>query len=261
MGTSSTPTNLLQIGQAIAIKAGLPVPTTVIGNTDRTVQAILQAIKDGSQKDAYRDVDWAVLHLEYTFKTTGAEYYDMPPDFDRFVNNTIWDRTNGQTLVGPVGPEKWQMYQSGLSGLTGTRRVCRITGQDRVIMRPFKPPRLQVYPDTASATYPNAAEDSIEIAYEYITTNYIMNMGVFGWPLGAEWKSDDDYAVIDDDMIEAAALWRLLRILGMSYADEREEYNALVLERGSHDAGAETMSLLQGDAMFNLNIPDTGFGS
>jgi hypothetical protein len=254
-------TNLLQIGQAIAIKAGLPVPTTIVGSTERTVQTIFQAIKDGSQKDAYRDVDWAVLHLEYSFKTTGSEYYDMPPDFDRFVNNTIWDRTNGQKLIGPVGPEKWQMYMSGLTGITGLYRICRITGQDRVIMRPFKQPRLQLYPDTASTTYPNAAEEAIEIFYEYITTDYIMNMGVLGWPLGSEWKSDDDYTVIDDDVVEAAALWRLLRILGMSYADEREEYNALVLERGSHDGGAETLSLLQNDSMFALNIPDTGFGS
>jgi hypothetical protein len=252
---------LKQLGQAIAIKAGLPVPTTIVGNTDRTVQAIFQAIKDGSQKDAYRDVDWAVLHLEYTFTTLGSDYYDMPTDFDRLVNNTIWDRTNGCTLVGPVGPEKWQLYVSGLSGMTGSRRICRIVGQNRVSPQVFKPPRLQIYPDDSSSTSPNTAEDPIDVAYEYITTKYIMSGGQNFLKFNSEWVTDDDYSLIDDDVIEAAALWRLLRILGMSYSDEREEYNALVLERGSSDGGAETLSLLQNDYMFGVNIPDTGFGS
>lgn len=253
--------NLLQIGQAIAIKAGLPVPSTIVGNTDRTVQAIFQAIKDGSQKDAYRDVDWSVLHIEYTFGTTGAGYYDLKPDFDRFVNNTIWDRTNGQTLIGPVAPDKWQLYVSGLSGLTGSRRICRIVGMNRSHMHPNNPDRLQIYPDDPDVLVVNSAADPIDIAYEYITKWYIVNVGMLGQGLTDQWNSDIDYSVIDDDVIEAAALWRLLRILGMSYADEREEYNALVLERGSSDGGAESLSLLQNDYMFGVNIPDTGYGS
>lgn len=66
--------NLLQIGQAIAIKAGLPSPTSLIGSRERTDQAILQAIKDGTHKDVFRDVDWSFLTVSYSFETTGRKY-------------------------------------------------------------------------------------------------------------------------------------------------------------------------------------------
>ena len=82
-------TPLLQIGQALAIKANLDVPTTLTGNTERTAQVILQCIKDGSLKDAWHDVDWAVLRLEHTFEATGASSTRRNPKIAQVSETTV----------------------------------------------------------------------------------------------------------------------------------------------------------------------------
>ena len=255
-------TPLLQIGQALAIKANLDVPTTLTGNTERTAQVILQCIKDGSLKDAWHDVDWAVLRLEHTFEATGASStsgYVLPSNFGRFINNTIWDRTNMIRIEGPVTPEKWQAYKSGLVELTGLTTICRLgphqtTGSPRDYER-----RLQLYPDVG--TSPGAIDAPITVAFEYISKDFIINKTGPSADLGPTWLTDSDYAIIDTDVIEAAAFWRLLRTIGMGYSDEKAEYDALIADKMANDAGAETLSLIQGNYIFGTNVPETGYGS
>lgn len=256
---------LLQIGEAIAVKAGLPIQVNLIGSSDRTAKLILQAIKDGTSKDAFRDYDWMFLQRESSFTTAGVEYYSMPSDFDRFINNTIWDRTNDRPVLGPVGPTKWQEYESGLTGLTGLQRICRLAGPaidniadiDRPVLR-----RVRIYPDDRDS-YAGGATDPIEIAYEYISNKVIQasSGGALLAQYKDDWTSDTDVSLIDPDVIESAALYRLLRSLGMSYSDEQEEYNGLVAERGANDSGAETLSMARRTQTFNVNIPETGYGS
>lgn len=261
---------LLQIGQALAIKANLDVPTTLTGNTERTAQLIYQCIKDGASKDAWHDVDWAVLRLEHTFDTDGSGEggayttggYVLPKNFGRFINNTIWDRTNSIRIEGPVTPEKWQAYKSGLGGLTGMTRICRIGPHTQSIIgvNVDYSRRLLIYPDDIDTTT-NAAADPITVAFEYISKNFIVSRYMHTDELGSTWTTDNDYPIIDDDVIEAASLWRLLRTLGMSYADEKEEYDALISDKMSNDAGAETLSLIQHGYIFGANVPETGYGS
>lgn len=264
------PNTLAQIGKAIAIKAGLEVPTTLHGNTDRTASLFYQCIRDGTFRDAYRDVDWAVIRLEYTFTTTGTDYdltnaggYELPQNFGRFISGTIWDRTNDRKIQGPVTPQKWQMYRSGLSGLTGMTRICRFGPHTQYIIgvNVNYSKRLLIYPDDPDEDTPNAAADPIEIAFEYLSNKIIVNQFGTSGNLGSSWRSDDDYAIIDDNVIEAAATWRLLRTLGMSYADEKEEYNALVQDLAANDAGAETLSLVPRPLVLGANTPDTGYGN
>lgn len=248
----------------MAIKARLEVPTSFHGSDDSTARLIYQCIKDGTSKDAFRDLDWADLRNEYTFTTTGVEYYTLPQDFDRIITDTIWDRTNDRKILGPVSPTKWQDYYSGLSGLTGLQRLCRLAGPTFTqVSNDLSDPRrrLRIYPDEPDDEVTNIAADQITVAFEYISTRYIVNVAEIGSNLSDTWKSDSDYSLIDDDVIEAAALWRVLRALGMSYSDEREEYNALINERASNDSGAETLSMNQVGMIFGANTPDTGYGS
>jgi len=242
---------VLQIGNAAASACGLPQQTTLNGNTNQNAVRILQSVKDAAGRDVFRGQDWVSLQIEHTFATTGATSYDeIPSDFDRLINGTLWDRTNERPLVGPVTAQQWQRYESGLDGLTGLTLLFRIasgyflgtTHIDKVI---------KIYPTTSTGQ---------TIAFEYISNEYVLDIA------GAKKDAvdaDTDTFLFDDDLVEVAATWRLLRNLGMTYADERIEFETLMDERSSNDGGAGSLSMQLRSTwqIRDPNVPDTGYGA
>lgn len=237
---------VLQIGNEAAALCNLPQQTTLVGNTNQNAVRILQAVKDGSEKDVFRGEEWVNLQLEHTFATDASSSYSLPVDFDRIINGTIWDRTNDRPLVGPVTPQQWQQYESGLDGLTGLTKLFRIVGDgagSKVV---------KIYPSTSTGE---------TIAFEYISNKYILDANAVD--LKAAVAADGDTFLFDDDLVVAAVTWRLLRLLGLGYADEKIEFDMLIEERAANDGGAGTICMQLG-SHFNLldpNIPDTGYGS
>src|SRR5882672_8361689 len=53
--------------------------------------------------------------------------YALPSDFDHYINQTWWDRTNRWQLLGPDSPQIDQWHRSGLV-VTGPRRHFRQIG-------------------------------------------------------------------------------------------------------------------------------------
>ena len=241
---------VLQIGNAAASACGLPQQTNLVGNNNQNALRILQSVKDAAARDVFRGQDWVNLQYEHTFVTTGASSYDeLPVDFDRMINGTIWDRTNERPVYGPVTAQKWQRYESGLDGLTGLTLLFRIVGDgegSKVI---------KIYPSTSTGT---------TIAYEYISNKYVSDVvGAGVTPdLKSEVNDDGDIFLFDDDLVEVGATWRLLRNLGMTYADEKIEFEALMDERMANDGGAGSVSMMLRSTwqIRDPNIPDTGYG-
>lgn len=96
--------------------------------------------------------------------TTTEDYYfsqdryALPEDFDEAINRTHWDRYNRWELVGPLTPQHWQFYKSGLIAQTPRRRF-RVSGmQDNKFT--INPP-------------PGTAEAGQYLAFEYQSLNWI----------------------------------------------------------------------------------------
>lgn len=76
--TSSNQKTLLQIVQEVMGDFGLPTPTTVIGNTDKTVrQMLIHATRIGEELAARGSLNdgWPVMRKEYTFNLIGYGGY------------------------------------------------------------------------------------------------------------------------------------------------------------------------------------------
>jgi hypothetical protein len=58
-----------------------------------------------------------------------------------------------------------------------------------------------------------------------------------------DWLNDSDTSILSEDLIELGVVWRLLARLGMSYAEEKAEYDAQVGQAIARDGGAATLSL------------------
>jgi hypothetical protein len=238
---------VLEIGNEAAGLCNLPQQTTLVGNTNQNAVRILRAVKDAAEKDVFRGAEWEILQYEDTFATDASTSYDeLPADFDRFILGTIWDRTNDRPVIGPVTPQLWQKYESGLSGLSGLRLLLRVMGDaagGKVI---------KIHPSTDTGT---------TIAFEYISNKYILDEDAVN--LKDAVAKDGDTFLFDDDLVVAATTWRLLRNLGMSFADEKIEFEEMIAERRSNDGAGEVLNM-QLSSVFRFtdpNIPETGYGS
>jgi len=237
---------VLEIGNAAATVVGLPEQSTLLGNTNQNARRILKAVKDAA-RDAFHDIDWVRLTRTHTFATDGSSYYLLPTYYDRIVNGTIWDRTNYKPVLGPMTRTEWQKYESGLVSLSGIYKACRIFADDT--LQSVK--RIGIYPETDTGS---------TIAFDYIDSRYVVVNKIGS--VGADITADDNEFLMDDHVIELGTIWRLLRMLGLNYTSEQQEYFSEVQEKQANDSGAPVLELQLGRAFAGRypNLPDSGFG-
>jgi hypothetical protein len=107
---------VLSIGQSLSDDVGLPRYNNLFGNMEQNARRILNSIKDGLLLDVFNDADWEMLKVSSTISVlgsgsayeSGVTTYSLPSDFDRIINDTIWDSTNSRPVRGPVDLREWQ---------------------------------------------------------------------------------------------------------------------------------------------------------
>lgn len=92
---------------------------------------------------------WNYLRQTYLFSTVlGGSLYARAPDFDRYIDQTGWNRTNRLPLGGPLSPQDRELLKALLVGVT-FNVLFDLVGQN-----------FRTYPDVTSA-------GGFLIAYEY----------------------------------------------------------------------------------------------
>lgn len=235
--------SLLTVCQNAIEAVPLRAPTVIIGNTDETAKLALRCAQQEG-KSLLRRHNWLDLVTEYTFPTVASqEDYDLPSDYDRLVNDTLWDRANYTKMRGPLSPQQWQEHKSSVLATTAATwkrfRIRNASGR-----------KFSLFPT------PTAVETMV---FEYVSENFCESSGGTGQ---STWQADDDVGVLDEYLMELGVRWRLLNRLGMSYDEEREEYEDQVSQAISRDGGAPTLSIVGRETYPYLggNVPDTGFG-
>ena len=101
--------SLLTICQNVADFTGFERETTIIGNTSPTARQLL-ALAQREGKQLMRATSWPILLKEHTFSTTsGTQSYALPTDFDRFISDTAFNRTDLDKFTGPLTPQQYQL--------------------------------------------------------------------------------------------------------------------------------------------------------
>lgn len=236
---------LLSICQDVANDIGIASPTLIVGSSEETAKRLLSQSK-AALKSLGKAYNWLSLQTEYTFSTVvDQEDYDLPSDFDRLINDTLWDRTNFEELRGPLSPQQWQEYKSSVLASTVTTwkkyRIRNVSGTVKFSIHPT----------------PDAVES---LVFEYVTQNFCETAGGTGQ---ATWQADTDVGIVDEDLIFLGTRWRMMRRLGMSYEEEKAEYDNELDQAISRDGGAPMLKLYGRDRYRLIgpdNVPDTGFG-
>lgn len=211
---------LLTITQRASRALGLPVPVAVTGSTDiNTLQLLELAQEEGEELS--RRSDWPALTRQQTFTTTAAAVQAgaLPSDWDRFINDSLFNRTTNRKLIGPLSPQDWQAEQANPS-VSVVYDAFRLRGADFLITP--TPPAGQT------------------IAFEYVTNQWCQSSG--GTAQSA-WAADTDTAILAERLFVLGLVWRFRQAKGLEYGEALETYEQEVQKAAGRAPGAGVLSL------------------
>lgn len=150
--------SLLTVVQNVTRELGIPEPSSVVGNTDKTAKQLL-AIAHRVGDEIISRHTWPQLVRTATITLVASQdSYALPTDYDRQINRTHWDRDNTWELVGPLSPQEWQWRREGITA-TSPRRRFRVKGANA----------NQFFVDPS----PESGEAGQVLVYEYVSSSWI----------------------------------------------------------------------------------------
>jgi hypothetical protein len=178
--------------------------------------------------------------------TFGQSDYELPADFQRVIDATLWDRSRFWSMRGPQSPQQWQLYKSSVIGRASIQRRFRFRQIDGAQMFSIDP----VPTDNGSA-----------LVFEYVSNGWCFSES---GTRQTSWQADTDTFALDTFLFKLGMTWRMMRRLGFSYQEERDEYDREVMKAMAKDGGQAILDLTPNDHLTLIgpwNLPETGFGN
>lgn len=231
--------SLLSIITTVCEELSLVVPTTVIGSTDRQIVQ-LKALANRAGKTMARKYAWQAIRKEIDFSTLAQQQQNgfMPADFDRFVPNSMFNRSTRRPVTGPLTPRQYQWIQA--QPVYASVYLAFIERQNQILV------------------VPNPAANQT-IACEYVSINWCQSAQNVAQ---SSFQADTDTVLIDEDVLTLGVIWRWLRRKGLDYAEEMDDYERDLEELMARDGGSTALSLAPQPVDLNrVNVPDGNFGA
>ena len=228
--------SLLTIITGACQELNIVEPTSVINATDLQTKQLL-ALSRTEAKDLVRRFDWQALQREATFTTVAADVQTTlttnAPDFFRYLDGTMWNRTRFWQVGGPLTPEQWQI-KKGAAAAVGVRNFFRIRGSQILF-------------------FPTATAGDL-VYFEYISNKWCQSSQSV---LQADWLADSDTALLDEEVMRLGVVWRFLKAKGLDYGEEFRTYEAALADIFGPDSGRPIVDMTgMADTGLSVNIPD-----
>jgi hypothetical protein len=210
---------LLTVVRNSCDRIGIQRPSTAFSSTDQQILQIVGLAQQEGKELAARH-NWQVITKEKTFTSVAAETQTsaVPSDFDRFVNDTFFNRTEKRKLEGPLNPQQWQFHKSVVA--TTLVEAFRQRGDD-ILITPTP---------TAGQT----------MAYEYVSKNWCETSGAVEQ---AAWAADTDVGILSEELMTLGVIWRWQKAKGLDYAESFRTYEMQVAQAMSRDGGKPTLNM------------------
>lgn len=174
----------------------------------------------------------------------GQSDYTLPSDFQRVIDSTLWDRSRYWQLRGPQSPQQWQLYKSSVIGSASVQRRFRFrqeAGAQRISIDPVP------------------TDNGSPLVLEYVSNGWCQSEA---GAAQTTWQADTDTLLLDETLFKLGMTWRMLRRLGLSYAEELSEYETEVRKAMATDGGSAILGLVSDSYGFLLspaNIQEASF--
>lgn len=209
--------------------------------------------------------EYATGNVQNAIITASQDTYPEPVDFDRFIGQTWWDRTNRWSLMGPDSPVVDQWHRSGVVTI-GPRRHFRQIGYNGLTTAGGPLNNYRIWPP------PGALDTPIQLVFEYISTTTVLGVStttppgtltpITTYTPQPYFAADTDIPILDDNLMILGVKWRLWQIKGFDYAALQAEWQDYGDRKYANDGGAKTLSLPSPRAGFlitSLNVQDGSF--
>lgn len=216
--------SFLTIIQNATSRLGFSVPTTAYTSTAaQTAQLVALAQEEGIA--LMKRHPWPVLTKEKTFTGTAAaaQTNAIPSDFDRFVDETFFNRTKKRPVFGPISAQDWQFTQAVVA--TTFTESFRVRGSS-----------ILITPTPTTDTY----------AYEYISKNFCQSSGATEQAL---WAADTDTGILSEELMTQGVIWRFKHASGLDYGEDFQKYELHVANEFARQGGKRRLNMGQGVAV------------
>ena len=195
---------LLSICQAVIDEIGENRPTSIINSSDPVARRLVAAA-NAEGLALSRAHLWSILQREHTFTTSvDVDAYQLPADFYKLTQSTAWNRSDFRQMTAGMSPAQWQRAKGYLtSSPSGYYQIRILSG-----------------PLTGSVLVDPVPAGALDLVYEYQSAWWCQSSGGTGQ---AAWAADTDVPVLDAELMRLGILWRMRRILGMAYSDDRAD--------------------------------------
>lgn len=222
----------LTIVQDALVRIGLPSPSAAVGSSDGNASRML-ALVNQEGKHLARRYTWQALVNEKTFTSVAqaAQTSAIPDGFDRFLPETMWNRTRNRLVSGPLTAREWQDIQG--SSTTVVYDAFRQRG-DSLLIEPTP---------TAGDTY----------AFEYVTKYWATDSD--GTNAKAAFENDSDESLLDAELLTLGGIWRFLQSRGLDYGEAFRNYEKEVKTMTARDGGARVINMAKGGSSRSPRYP------
>jgi hypothetical protein len=182
----------------------------------------------------------------YTF---GQSDYPLPSDYQRALDNTMWDRARFWAMRGPQSPQQWQLYKSSVIGRASIQRRYRF---------------IEIEGAPHFSIDPVPTDNGSQLVFEYVSNAWCeSDTGTHQ----TQWEADTDVGILDEYLMGLGVRWRMMRRLGFSYAEERDEYDRECMKAMAKDGAQAILDLTPSDVLHLIgpfqvqesNFPGGGF--
>jgi hypothetical protein len=204
-----TSKTLLETGKSVTGELGFTQPTVMTSSQVATdIQLRYLTLAAGEQLlDMH---DWQGLIETHSFVTDGGTAYDMPADFHRFVNQTIWNATTQTELTGTAKNALWNQYVAN-----NDNTKFRVVGDQLHLA---------------------AASTGETITFDYISKFFVIDGG--GGVNKAEFTLDSDSTVYHARLLIDFVKLKFLQVKNLGTAAAVEDFNGSL----RYAIGADTPS-------------------
>lgn len=234
---------VLKIVQQTCAELGLPVPNEVASSKEQT-SIQLMALLNSAGYELMQSFQWQFLDRVGTITTVaGQDSYDLPENFSKLINQTLWSSTLELTPVrGPMSPQEWQAIKNGSLG-SPVHQSFRIQGNQMILD-------------------PVPGDDGEILNFEYVSSGWVEKYNILN-----EYRSfiinDQDIPLFDMFLLVKylkVKMWQAKGLDTTSYdVDLARMYDSVT----SGDKGAPVLSLgnnRNGNYISNGNVPEGNWG-
>ena len=217
-------------------RMGIQAPDAVFSSVNQEIVQ-MRTLLNQEGKELNRRVDWQSLMMETSFTSVAQETQTsaVPADFDHYIADTMFDRTENRKIAGPLNSYEWQREKSG-PVYTSVYHAFRIRGNNILI--------------TPNPTAGNS------IYYEYISNKWAEDSSGTD---KVRFTADDDVSRLDEEIMTLGVIWRFQKAKGLDYSESFRSYELMIQQVAARDESAPVLSLSRGlvsRRYYDANIKD-----